>query len=163
MTRHVHSAPAKDYAFGFKAHALFEGRGAAQFDFSAGAQDAVPGNPESSAQSGGNLARAARQSSGPGNGAIGGDLAGWNLANGRKDSRSDCCRFIHREQTGNRPPRLGYVKLRDSVDQHEHPRGARVGPCLSALTTLDDIPSHIPAPGSPGSVSNREPVGRRRY
>lgn len=71
MTFHVDTAAAKSDALGFEAEALFEAGFAAQLDCSSGAEHAVPGEPDGTAQDADDLACGAGMSGSARDGAVG--------------------------------------------------------------------------------------------
>ena len=88
MELHVDAASAESDSFHFEAEALVEGGVALQFDCASGADDALPGEIDARVESAHNLAGSAGVSGGFGNGAVGGDVAARNFANGGKDAFS---------------------------------------------------------------------------
>jgi hypothetical protein len=64
MRFHIHPAAAETHALGLESEPLFEGRIAAELDFSARAEDALPGQPESITQDGRDSASSTRETCG---------------------------------------------------------------------------------------------------
>ncbi len=70
MKFHVDAAAAKGDAFGFEAETLLKSRLAAEFDFSAGTENALPGQSDGPAQDADDLAGGAGMSSSTGDRAV---------------------------------------------------------------------------------------------
>jgi hypothetical protein len=85
---HVHLPPAKADALGFQAQPLLDGRIAAQLDFSARSQDALPGQSEAAMQHLCHLPRRPRKSRSSRNRPVSGHRTLGNPPDGRLDLQS---------------------------------------------------------------------------
>ncbi len=84
----IDAAPAEGDPFHFEPEALVEGGVALELDGAAGADDALPGQIDPGVERTDNLAGGTRVSRGFGDGAVGRDVAAWNLADGGEDAFS---------------------------------------------------------------------------
>ncbi|SPE28271.1 hypothetical protein SBA7_120047 [Candidatus Sulfotelmatobacter sp. SbA7] len=82
MALHVYAAASKHHPFGFETEPLFDGGVAAQFDFSSRAKYALPGESERGAQNSNHLTGCSGVAGGAGHGAVGGDFAARDFADG---------------------------------------------------------------------------------
>jgi hypothetical protein len=82
---HIHATPAENYAFSFETKPLLEGGITAQLDFSACAQDAMPGQSEGAMQGPSHSPGGAGISRGAGYVSIGRNLSAGDFANCRQD------------------------------------------------------------------------------
>src|SRR5215469_15207440 len=91
---HIHPPPAEAHAFGLQTKSLLDGRIPAQFDFAAGAEDPVPGQPERAPEYACDLPCEPRQSRRPRHRAIGRNFSPRDVPDGstnpylRRASRS---------------------------------------------------------------------------
>lgn len=86
---HIHLAAAEAHAFGFEPESLFHGRIAAQLDLAASAEDALPGQSETVAQNGNDLARCSRKSGSTSYATVGRNSSAWDRANGALDLHAE--------------------------------------------------------------------------
>ena len=86
MRFHVYSTAPKTHTFGFQPKALLKSGIAAELDFAARAQHALPGQAVGAAQDFCDLASVSRKTSGLGNRAVGRNLAPGNLPNPRANT-----------------------------------------------------------------------------
>ena len=85
MLFHVDAAAAEGDAFGFEAKALLKAGFSTQLDFTAGAENALPGESDGAAQDADDLAGGAGMSGSAGDSAIGRDFAPRDGANSGED------------------------------------------------------------------------------
>jgi hypothetical protein len=95
---HIDASTAKRDAFRFQPEPLLKGILPAQLDFSARAQNPVPGKSRRLMQCAHHLSRSARKSGGFGDGSVSGHLSTWHLAYGGDDP------FVHSSFLGHAVP-----------------------------------------------------------
>jgi hypothetical protein len=85
---HVDAGAAEGDSFHFEAEALVKGGVSLELDVASGTDDALPGEIDAGVKGADDLAGGAGVSGGFGNGAVGGDVAAWDFANGSEDAFS---------------------------------------------------------------------------
>jgi hypothetical protein len=86
MALHIHPAPTEDYALGLEPEALFDRGIASQLDFSPCTQHSLPGESESTSQNTHDLPCRPGMAGGACDGAVGGNLAPRDFADGCDDA-----------------------------------------------------------------------------
>jgi hypothetical protein len=117
MALHIYAAAAEDNAFAFEAKTLLDGGVAAQFDFSTGAEHAVPGESEGGAQNSDDLTRRSGMAGGAGYRSVGGDLAARDFA----DGGDDVALHVRGSHSAIHPARISHSEATETSSQRATP------------------------------------------